>query len=133
MCHGNCSRNGSETGTFQRNSLRVGSMSSIPYNREVVRCPRARHVLWRYFDMLHTLTLRSLRSIDSCWALTTTCVQWFIILMPQTLHDAVEKAVAQGEFSFIKTASEAKQKVGGRVIGCALNLGELSRGSTCAS
>jgi hypothetical protein len=27
-CHGSCSRNGSERGTFQRNSLSVSSMSS---------------------------------------------------------------------------------------------------------
>jgi hypothetical protein len=46
-------------------------------------------------------------------------------LMPQTLHDFVPKAVVQDEFSFTGMASEAKQKVGGRVTGCALNLGEF--------
>ena len=35
------------------------------------------------------------------------------------------KAVEQDEFSFVKMASGAKQKVGGRVTGCALNLGEF--------
>jgi hypothetical protein len=40
--------------------------------------------------------------------------------MPQTLHDFVPKAVVQNEFSFAGMASEAKQKVGGRVTGCAL-------------
>ena len=53
--------------------------------------------------------------------------------MPQTLHDFVSKAVVQNEFSFTGMASEAKQKVGGRVTGCALNLGELSRESSCTS
>jgi hypothetical protein len=45
--------------------------------------------------------------------------------MPQTLHDVVQKAVVQDEFSFIERASEAKQKVGEKVMGCALNLGEF--------
>jgi hypothetical protein len=41
------------------------------------------------------------------------------------LHEAAQKAVVQDEFSFIKMASKANQKVGGKVTGCALNLGEL--------
>jgi hypothetical protein len=45
--------------------------------------------------------------------------------MPQTLHDAIQKAVVQDEFNFIERASEAKQKVGEKVTGCALNLGEF--------
>jgi hypothetical protein len=48
-----------------------------------------------------------------------------IVLMPQTLHDVVQKTVEQDEFSFVEMASGAKQKVGGRVTGCALNLGEF--------
>jgi hypothetical protein len=60
-CHGNCSRNGSERGIFQRNSLTVSSMSSTLSDREVVRCPSTRHVLWSFSGMLCTLTLRSLR------------------------------------------------------------------------
>ena len=52
-------------------------------------------------------------------------MQRFIILKPQTLHDVIQKAVVQDEFSFTGMASEAKQKVGGRVTGCALNLGEF--------
>jgi hypothetical protein len=112
-------------GAFQRNSSSVGSMSSLPYDREVVRCPRARHVLWRYSDMLCTLTLRSLRSADSCWALTTACVEGFIIgcLKPCTIssrRQSFRTSLAS------QMASEAKRKVGGRVTGCALNLGELS-------
>jgi hypothetical protein len=35
------------------------------------------------------------------------------------------KAVDQNEFSFVEMASGAKQKVGGKVIGYALNLGEF--------
>jgi hypothetical protein len=35
------------------------------------------------------------------------------------------KAVGQEEFSFIEMALGAKQKVGGKVMGCALNLGEF--------
>ena len=35
------------------------------------------------------------------------------------------KAVEQDEFSFVEIASGAKQKVGGKVMGCALNLGEF--------
>jgi hypothetical protein len=45
--------------------------------------------------------------------------------MPQTLHDVVLKAVVQDKFSFIERASEANQKDGGRVTGCALNQGEF--------
>jgi hypothetical protein len=45
--------------------------------------------------------------------------------MPQTLHDVVPKAVEQDDFSFVEMASGAKQKVGGKVTGCALNLGEF--------
>jgi hypothetical protein len=45
--------------------------------------------------------------------------------MPQPLHDVVQKAVEQEELSFVEMASGAKQKVGGRVTGCALNLGEF--------
>jgi hypothetical protein len=35
------------------------------------------------------------------------------------------KAVEQDEFSFVEMASRAKKKVGGKVTGCALNLGEF--------
>jgi hypothetical protein len=35
------------------------------------------------------------------------------------------KAVEQEEFSFVEMAARAKQKFGGRVKGCALNLGDL--------
>jgi hypothetical protein len=35
------------------------------------------------------------------------------------------KAVEQDEFSFIEMALRAKQKVGGKVRGCVLNLGEF--------
>jgi hypothetical protein len=35
------------------------------------------------------------------------------------------KAVEQDEFSFVEMALGAKQKVGGKVTGCALNLGEF--------
>jgi hypothetical protein len=35
------------------------------------------------------------------------------------------KAVEQDEFSFVEMASGAKQKVGGKVTGCSLNLGEF--------
>jgi hypothetical protein len=35
------------------------------------------------------------------------------------------KATKHDEFSFIEMASGAKQKVGGKVMGCALNLGEF--------
>jgi hypothetical protein len=45
--------------------------------------------------------------------------------MPQTLHDAIQKAVVQDEFNFIERAFEAKQKVGEKVTGCALNPGEF--------
>jgi hypothetical protein len=100
-------------------------MSSTLYDREVVRCSSTRHVLWRCSGKLRTLTLRSLRSSGSCWALTTACMQGLNVLMPQTLHDVVQKTVVQDKFSFIEKASEAKQKVGGRVTGCALNLGEF--------
>jgi hypothetical protein len=35
------------------------------------------------------------------------------------------KAFEQDEFSFVEMPSRAKQKVGGKVTGCALNLGEF--------
>jgi hypothetical protein len=35
------------------------------------------------------------------------------------------KVVEQDEFSFVEMASGAKQKVGGKVTGCVLNLGEF--------
>jgi hypothetical protein len=35
------------------------------------------------------------------------------------------KAVKQDEFSFVEMASGAKQKVGGKVTGCILNLGRF--------
>jgi hypothetical protein len=47
------------------------------YDREVVRCSSTRHVLWCCSGKLRTLTLRSLRSSGSCWALTAACVQRF--------------------------------------------------------
>ena len=45
--------------------------------------------------------------------------------MPQTLHDVIQKAVIQDEFSFIEMDFEAKWKVGEKVTGCSLNLGEF--------
>ena len=49
----------------------------------------------------------------------------FKCLIPQTLHYVVLKVVVQDKYSFIERASEAKQKVGEKVTGCALNLGEF--------
>jgi hypothetical protein len=43
------------------------------------------------------------------------------------------KAVEQDEFSFVEMALGAKQKVGGKVTGCALNLGEFVTRPTCMS
>ena len=45
--------------------------------------------------------------------------------MPQPLHDLVLKAIVHDKFSFIEMTSGAKQKVGGKVMGCILNLGEF--------
>jgi hypothetical protein len=45
--------------------------------------------------------------------------------MPQTLHNVIQKVVVRDEFSFLEQASTAKQKAGGKVTGCALNLGEF--------
>ena len=45
--------------------------------------------------------------------------------MPQTVYDVVQKTVVQDEFRFLEKASEAEQRVGGRVTGCALKLGEF--------
>ena len=45
--------------------------------------------------------------------------------MPKTLHNVIQKAVVQDEFSFIERDLEAKKKVGEKVTGCALNLGEF--------
>jgi hypothetical protein len=50
-------------------------MSSMPYDREVVRCPSTRPILWSCSGMLRTLTLRNLRSTGSCSALTIACMQ----------------------------------------------------------
>jgi hypothetical protein len=46
-------------------------------------------------------------------------------LIPHTLHDVVLKVVVQDKYSFIERALEANQKVGGKVTGCDLNLGEF--------
>jgi hypothetical protein len=46
-------------------------------------------------------------------------------LMPPPLHDLVLKAIVQDKFSFIERASEANQKDGGKVTGCALNQREF--------
>jgi hypothetical protein len=100
-------------------------MNSTLYDREVVRCSSTRHVLWRSPSMLRNITKRSLRPSGSCWALTTAGTQGLNVLMPQTLLDVIQKANVQDEFSVIEMASEAKQKVGGRVMGRALNLGEF--------
>ena len=42
-----------------------------------------------------------------------------------TLKRIKVKVVDQDEFNFVEMASRAKQKVGGKVTGCALNLGEF--------
>ena len=42
-----------------------------------------------------------------------------------TLKRIKVKTVEHDEFSFVEMASGAKQKVGGKVTGCALNLGEF--------
>jgi hypothetical protein len=39
------------------------------------------------------------------------------------------KVVEQDELSFVEMASGAKQKVGGKVTGCTLNLGEFVTGA----
>ena len=52
----------------------------------------------------------------------------FRCLKPCTMPS--RKAVKQDEFSFVEMASEAKQKVGGKVTGCTLNLGDfVTRGN----
>jgi hypothetical protein len=53
-CHGNCSRNGSRRGIYLRNSLSIISMSSMPCDRVVVRCPSTRLISWSCFGMLCT-------------------------------------------------------------------------------
>jgi hypothetical protein len=100
-------------------------MSSTRYDRKVVQCPSTRHVSCSCSCMLRTLTLRILRSSGSRWALTAACMQGLNILMPQTSHDVVQKEVIWDESIFVEMASRAKQKVGGKVMGCALNLGEF--------
>jgi hypothetical protein len=52
-CHGNCSRRGSGRSICERNSLSHNSMSSKPYDKEVVRCPSIRPDSWRCLGMLH--------------------------------------------------------------------------------
>ena len=39
--------------------------------------------------------------------------------------------VEEDEFIFVEVSSGAKQKVGGKVMGCSLNVGEFSLGPTC--
>jgi hypothetical protein len=96
-CHGNCLRNGFERGTFQRNSLSVSSMSSTPYDREVVRCPSTRPVLWSCSGMLHTLTLEKIKVNRFVFGLNSSLHAKVRILMPQTLHDVIQKSlIARG-------------------------------------
>jgi hypothetical protein len=47
--------------------------------------------------MLHTLTLRKLRSTGSCSALMDNIRAKVRILMPQTLHDVIQKALIAEE------------------------------------
>jgi hypothetical protein len=68
-------------------------MSSMLYDREVVRCPSTRHVLWSCSGMLRTLTLRSSRSTGFVFGLNGSLRAKVRILMPQTLHDAIQKAL----------------------------------------
>ena len=42
-----------------------------------------------------------------------------------TLKRIKVKAIEQDDFSFVEMASGAKKKVGGKVMGCTLNLGEF--------
>jgi hypothetical protein len=55
----------------------------------------------------------------------------FRCLKPCTMSS--RRQVVRDGFSFLEKASAAKQKAGGKVTGCALNLGELSLGSTHTS
>ena len=48
-----------------------------------------------------------------------------ILILGAALKRIKVKAVEHDEFSFVEMASGAKQKVGGKFTGCALNLGEF--------
>jgi metal-dependent HD superfamily phosphatase/phosphodiesterase len=44
---------GSGRGICLRNSLSISSMSSMPYDRVVIRCPSMRPISWSCLGMLH--------------------------------------------------------------------------------
>jgi hypothetical protein len=97
------------------NALRQGGRTVPEYEARFME-------LLRYAPHLNSEKLKVNRFVLGLNSSMRTKV---FILMPQTLHDVVQKAVVQDEFSFTGMASEAKQKVGGRVTSCALNLREF--------
>jgi hypothetical protein len=96
-CHGNCSRNGSERGTYQRNSLSISSTSSMPYDRVVVRCPSTRPILWSCFEYAPHINTEKLKVNRFMFGLNGSIRAKVRILMPQTLHDVIQKALIAEE------------------------------------
>jgi hypothetical protein len=64
-------------------------MSSMPYDREVVRCLSTRPILWSCSGMLCTLTLKKLKVNRFVFSLNGSLHAKVRILMPQTLHDVI--------------------------------------------
>jgi hypothetical protein len=96
-CHGNYSRNNSERGTYQRNSLSITSMISTPYDRAVRTMPKYEAYfmeLIRY--ALHINTVR-LKVNMFLFGLNVNIRAKVRILMPQTLHDVIQKALIAEE------------------------------------
>jgi hypothetical protein len=63
--------------------------------------------------MLHILTLRNLRSTCSCLALMDSIRAKVRILMPQTLHDVVQKALIVEE----ELISGGQRRTPARLVG----------------
>jgi hypothetical protein len=96
-CHGNCSRNGSGRGIYLRNSLSISSTSSMPCDRAVVRCPSTRPISWSLLRYAPHLNTEKLKVNKFMFGLNVNIRAKVRILMPQTLHDVVQKALIAEE------------------------------------
>jgi hypothetical protein len=90
-------RNGSERGTFQRNSSSISSMSSMPYDREVVRCSSMRPIFMELLWYALHLNTKKLKVNRFMFGLNGSLHAKVRILMPQTLHNVIQKALIAKE------------------------------------
>jgi hypothetical protein len=82
MCHGNCSRNGSERGTYHRNSLSISSTSSMLCDRVAIRCLSMRPILWSLLQYALHLNTEKLKVNRFLFGLNVSIHAKVRILMP---------------------------------------------------